>query len=154
MEKLKDKYYEPTLNEFYVGFEFEMHDTWSSWKKMILTEELLKNPMVSLGSGNERAPYYWKTRVKKLDFDDIIDLGWELDQCVKGDCFFYHKNYSIMTEFEPWLCFTENKNLNVSICDTGNSKLKKSLYAFNGHVHNKSVLKQVMDLLKIVSVNK
>ena len=120
---------------------------------MILTEELLKNPFVPIGSGNDRLPYYWKTRVKKLDLEDIQDLSWELDQCVKGDCFFYHKEYNMMSEIEPCLCFTEKEVLNVHIYNVGNSTFKKSLYGFNGHLPNKSELKRVMLQMGLKSVN-
>lgn len=73
---MKNKYYTPQIEEFHIGFEFEMHDTWGGWNKMVLTEDLFKNPLVPLGSGNERAPYYWKTRVKYLDTTDIKELGF------------------------------------------------------------------------------
>ena len=70
------EYYTPEIEEFHVGFEFEMDDTWGGWKKLTLTDELLKHPMVGLGSGNERAPYYHKTRVKYLSNEDIESLGF------------------------------------------------------------------------------
>ena len=67
---MKNKYFTPDIEEMFVGCEFEMHDTWGNWKKLILTEELLKNPLIGLGSGNERVPWYWKIRVPYLTKDD------------------------------------------------------------------------------------
>lgn len=72
-----NKYFTPDIEEMFVGCEFEMHDTWGDWKKLILTEDLLKNPMVSLGSGNERAPWYWKFRVPYLTKEQIETEGWK-----------------------------------------------------------------------------
>ena len=74
------KYYTPEIEEFHVGFEFEMDDTWGGWKKLVLTDEMLKgNVMIGLGSGNERVPYYHKTRVKYLDREDIESLEFKFD---------------------------------------------------------------------------
>ncbi len=74
------KYYTPEIEEFCVGLEFEMDDTWGGWKKLVLTDEMLKgNVMIGLGSGNERVPYYHKTRVKYLDREDIESLEFKFD---------------------------------------------------------------------------
>ena len=86
---MENKYFTPDIEEMFVGCEFEMHDTWGDWKKLILTENLLKNPMVGLGSGNERAPWYWKFRVPYLTKEQIEAEGWELIQIYpKGACIF------------------------------------------------------------------
>lgn len=76
-QQMENKYFTPDIEEMFVGCEFEMHDTWGNWKKLILTEDLLKNPMVSLGSGNERTPWYWKFRVSYLTKEQIEAEGWE-----------------------------------------------------------------------------
>ena len=86
---MENKYFTPDIEEMFVGCEFEMHDTWGDWKKLILTENLLKNPMVGLGSGSERAPWYWKFRVPYLTKEQIEAEGWELIQIYpKGACIF------------------------------------------------------------------
>ena len=86
---MKNKYFTPDIEEMFVGCEFEMHDTWGNWKKLILTEELLKNPLIGLGSGNERVPWYWKIRVPYLTKEQIEAEGWELIQIYpKGACIF------------------------------------------------------------------
>ena len=74
---MENKYFTPDISEMYVGCEFEMNDTWGGWKKLILTEDLLKNPMVGLGSGNERAPWYWKFRIPYLTKEQIESEGWK-----------------------------------------------------------------------------
>jgi hypothetical protein len=86
---MENKYFTPDIEEMFVGCEFEMHDTWGDWKKLILTEDLLKHPAVGLGSGNERAPWYWKFRVPYLTKEQIEAEGWELIQIYpKGSCVF------------------------------------------------------------------
>ena len=86
---MENKYFTPDIEEMFVGCEVEMHDTWGGWKKLILTEDLLKYPMVGLGSGNERAHWYWKFRVPYLTKEQIEAEGWELIQIYpKGACIF------------------------------------------------------------------
>ena len=128
---MENKYYTPTLEEFHVGFEFEMDDTWGGWKKLTLTEELLKHPMVGLGSGNERAPYYHKTRVKHLDKEDIASLGW-----VK-----YGNNFIIKGED----CYTL-----YPYKDGGYGIMKVTWSLFQGNIKNKSELKKLMNQLGII----
>lgn len=102
-----EKYYEPSIEDFRVGYEFEMNDTWGGWKKMIITEELLKNPLVSLGSGNDRSPWWWKTRVPFLTKEQIEAEGWQditlsyqKDQLFVGEKFtsdYYRLSYHLST---------------------------------------------------------
>lgn len=73
---MENKYFVPDISEMHVGCEFEMNDTWGGWKKLVLTEELLKQPMIGLGSGNERSPWYWNFRVPYLTKEQIIAEGW------------------------------------------------------------------------------
>ena len=74
-----DKYFTPDIEDMSVGCEFEMDDTWGGWKKLTLTKELLVNPMVGLGSGNERSPWYHRIRVPYLTKEQIEAEGWKLD---------------------------------------------------------------------------
>ena len=76
---MENEYFTPELEEMHVGCEFEMHDTWGGWKKLVLTEGLLKQPMVGLGSGNERSPWYWKFRVPYLTREQIEGEGWKYE---------------------------------------------------------------------------
>lgn len=76
--KEEDKYYTPTIEEFYVGFEFQQFDTWGAWKNVILTEQIIEGGgWISIGSGNERQRYYQNARVKYLDREDIESLGFK-----------------------------------------------------------------------------
>lgn len=74
---MESKYFVPDISEMHVGCEFEMNDTWGGWIKLTLTEELLKSPLVGLGSGNERAPWYHNFRVPYLTIEQIEAEGWK-----------------------------------------------------------------------------
>ena len=102
---MKNKYFTPDIEEMFVGCEFEMHDTWGNWKKLILTEELLKNPMVSLGSGNERIPWYWKFRVPYLTKEKIEAEGWtkEKSYFIKNNIYlFFEDKFLVIDSGNPF----------------------------------------------------
>lgn len=82
-----DKYFTPDIEDMSVGCEFEMDDTWGGWKKLTLTKELLVNPMVGLGSGNERSPWYHRIRVPYLTKEQIEAEGWEEEQMYRNGTF-------------------------------------------------------------------
>ncbi len=146
---MENKYYTPVIEEFHVGFEFEMDDTWGGWMPLTLTEKLLKNPSVSLGSGNDRTNYYLRTRVKYLDVDDIKELGWVI-----------FPRYAWISTFED----LEENGASFSMKDKEGDEVQlyynnKDLiviydwrpdHLFQGKIKNKSELKKVMQMLNIL----
>ena len=102
---MKNKYFTPDIEEMFVGCEFEMHDTWGNWKKLILTEELLKNPLIGLGSGNERVPWYWKIRVPYLTKEQIETEGWtkEKSYFIKNNIYlFFEDKFLVIDSGNPF----------------------------------------------------
>lgn len=99
---MENKYFTPDIEEMFVGCEFEMDDTWGGWKKLILTEDLLKNPLIGLGSGNERAPWYWKIRVPYLTKEQIEAEGWKfIKHHAEIEGYEFEKDeYSLYVEFD------------------------------------------------------
>ncbi len=142
-EIMENKYYTPEIEEFHVGFEFEMDDTWGGWMPLTLTEELLKNPSVSLGSGNDRTNYYLRTRVKYLDREDIKELGFELYKTHPGTTTheFQSKDARYLITFDPEF----GKSWNITISDENTPEF----IFFHGFLKNKSELKKLMKQLGI-----
>ena len=71
-----DKYYTPTIEEFHIGFEYELFldsaDIGFQWNKMDMdTSELL--PLSNIEELLERH----KVRVKYLDIDDLNEIGFK-----------------------------------------------------------------------------
>ena len=102
---MKNKYFTPDIEEMFVGCEFEMHDTWGNWKNLILTEELLKNPLIGLGSGNERVPWYWKIRVPYLTKEQIEAEGWtkEKSYFIKNNIYlFFEDKFLVIDSGNPF----------------------------------------------------
>ena len=96
----KSKYYTPKIGEFCVGFECEMKNSsdpkYFEWEKCIFKDDFscelsedycFEYLFADLKEGN--------IRVKYLDEQDILDLGWTKteDKCPHTD-----KNYFVINE--------------------------------------------------------
>lgn len=74
---MKDKYYTPSIEEFHVGFEFELKDPITQiWVKFIFEEDKLWFIKSNI------------SRVKYLNKEDIESLGFELiEEDIKNPIF-------------------------------------------------------------------
>jgi hypothetical protein len=144
---MENKYYTPTIKEFYIGFEFEKNEPQSLgdfydrirkdvWKPFIVRDmyDMPDRPSMKYISS-------W-FRVKYLDREDVESLDFVLDQKVKGEYFFIHGNmitgdYSLVT-----MDFREVEIY--SNAGTSND------VRFKGSIKNKSELKKILEQLKIV----
>lgn len=71
----EDKYYTPEIQEFHIGFMFE-YKTFQGEKEEIWESMSVGEDTFSLNSYTN--PFKIKTRVKYLDGDDIMSLGFEV----------------------------------------------------------------------------
>jgi hypothetical protein len=102
---MENKYFTPDIEDISVGCEFEMDDTWGGWKKLTLTKDLLAHPMIGLGSGNERSPWYHKIRVPYLTKEQIEAEGWKPEKSYfrKNNLYLFFENNELEIEFgEPF----------------------------------------------------
>ena len=126
--KEEGKYYTPSYDEFHIGFNYEYYNEYAkpngTWEKVELIEFcdwFVHNFDLE------------KSRVKHLDKQDIIDLGWE------------HLNtlgslYGFMLNGHH-LAFDEETKKVIIAKHTG--------VVFDGNVKNKSELKKMMKMLEI-----
>ena len=142
---MENKYFTPDIEEMFVGCEFEMHDTWGSWKKLILTEELLKNPMVSLGSGNERAPWYWKFRVPYLTKEQIEAEGWKENILNNNEqaLLLFSKNGYELRIYKDYICRFSNLIVGAGIMPNWDKVL------FEGKCKDINTFRKICKLLEI-----
>lgn len=103
-------YYTPTIEEFHIGFEYELltdhHDIWDSYQiedKHDLFDALTET-----------------TRVKYLDQSDIESLGWKKEE----NCF-VKNNYKLYLYGNTHIQIQSSGNLNFNGTIKNKSELKK-----------------------------
>lgn len=138
---MENKYYQPDISEFHIGFEYEVFD-WGGWKKQTYNQ----NSFLQVYQDGEYEfesiePNY--IRVKYLDREDIESLGFEYyDYIPQGDGDYrwwdgYTKNEYHIAHSNQWAIY------NVTI-------RKNNSTLFEGKIKNKS---ELIKLLKQLSIN-
>lgn len=138
---MESKYYTPTIEEFYVGFEYEILEN-GIWNKETINESNDRD----YGNTIITTPYELEVkdtdvRVKFLDREDIESLGWKFKEIEKGMLsnrpIFEFKTYLLnfdRNEHGIWLLITDEY---------------VEYQHFSGQVKNKSELKKLMQMLNI-----
>lgn len=126
---MESKYYIPEIEEFHIGFDYEIYEDWDTypvktWYKQIFGED---------GNNPENLGYIgnWNldiTRVKYLDIKDLESLGWKMQSGI--DDF-------VLNEYGLDVFEDEIQILHYDEC------------IFSGVIKNKSELKKLMKQLKI-----
>jgi hypothetical protein len=150
MNKEDNKYYTPSIEEFYVGFEYEKFDnreaSYSNFPKEFIRTNWhrFKYDLKSIRLSQLGTHLFEKTiRVKYLDQEDIESLGW-VDGETRGlSGFFINPNTD--DEFQMYL----HDNLGdgywyIEIYDY------KADFIFRGNIKNKSELSKLMKQLNII----
>lgn len=121
-----NKYYIPTIEEFYVGFEYEIKNAF--WDKIISTKNIFYESLeYHLNNGN--------IRVKYLDQEDIESLGFIKHKTIDN----YWKLNNIVLRI---------KNFKISIYVYDDYTVDKLI--FEGIIKNKS---ELIKLLKQLNIN-
>jgi hypothetical protein len=136
-----EKYYTPEIEEFHVGFEYEIYEDWDTDDKKSWHKQVYSN----ITSNAERLEYVGgdmkKFRVKYLDKEDIESLGFK-----------YFKTHPGTTtlEFEGDKCditfdseFSKYWNITITHTEDGDFTY------FHGFIKNKSELKKLLKQLNI-----
>jgi len=143
---VKNKYYTPEIEEFHVGFEYEVKvPEGKCWSKEIfhlneLHIKLIKHVAIQ-DEFTHRA-----IRVKYLDKDDIESLGWSYDHDMKeSDENIYNK--------DNWMMLHENGKISITYrdpCKNEEVMIKlRTTEVYNITIKNKSELKKLMKQLNI-----
>jgi hypothetical protein len=171
MEKLEQKYYTPTIDEFHVGFEFEGlvtergHQNWSLNDN--LTASGLSDIVLWLSKEKDH-PYYEEVRVKYLDQEDIESLGFKFkynygnESSKKGYDFYFrnlpesHPLYKTFnnTTIGSVLIVDKNNSTSLEIYDVYESNEVNTFYnsnikSFKGTIKNKSELIKILKMLGV-----
>lgn len=132
-----NKYYTPTIEEFYVGFEYELLGNSGRWYKNNFGD-------ANGEYWNELSECYWdiehnKLRVKYLDQSDIESLGW-IDGETRGMTPFIFNELDPDNEFQLYYQF-DNQFAQIYNCH--------SEFVFQGTIKNKCELIKLMQQLNI-----
>ncbi len=140
---MENKYYVPTIEEFYVGFECEFKNKMqsSNWETVICDQDMIS---IVYDRIEHSENYKDEIRVKCLDEQDIQDLGFSKTERkpLREDTesnwrFFEHKHKS-----DIFISFLPNDNYLII------HGIAENL--FKGTIKNKSELKRIMQMLKII----
>lgn len=135
---MNEKYYTPKIEEFHVGFEYEMkYFSDSYWQKKVIGTNIFEVNW----SGQDQEEYHMesliesnKVRVKCLDRQDIEELGWV----------FIHDGGAFEEFFlDGWNLSFFLKHIEI----TNYTKYESA--SFIGVIRNKSELKKVMEMVGI-----
>jgi hypothetical protein len=173
----KKEYYHPSLDEFYEGFEYEKFHSpvrykiqsdeyYNKWEPKVysLVDEEFRiidwelhdnNKIIDKQRVIDTESLHWNwIRVKFLDKEDILSLGWTFVSNETND-YWYKDTFEITyndnsIKFKDTLIFTKKPDKqfiynNISISQFNNKKI-----GFNGTIKNKSELKKLMQQLLII----
>lgn len=138
--ELDNKYYIPSIEEFYVGFEY-------CWKDEIYSQEFFGK--LETLEDLENQILEDKIRVKYLDKEDIESLGWKVVENVGNTEFEMGLNYIM------WFNKTDKNDLTIlrrtELIQPRNPPIIHNQWEglFCGIIKNKSELKKLMQQLQI-----
>lgn len=141
---MDNKYYTPTIEDFHVGFEYEIFEDFDIlpekiWHKQVYGED---------GNDPESMDfvlmgYMDKFRVKYLDREDIESMGWYFKSKTDGGLdYLWSNNHIHSIIFDPI-----TKRCVITIRDEDR---KEDYTAFVGTIKNKSELKKIMQQTNIL----
>lgn len=137
------KYYTPTLEEIHVGLECEWQSKirGEAWNKQVFDVDLVSIAYDTLEHDDIEEPFSDQFRIKYLDENDLIELGWEFDSVVEGDYFYVRGN---MIEGNYFLTTQDYRFFYIN----PGAGVKKD-ESFVGQVKNKTEMKKLMEMLNI-----
>jgi hypothetical protein len=140
-----DKYYKPKLEEFHVGFEYELRSNVypvdEFWRFPVKKMEFTETTCKDINTLNRFALdlYDGDIRVKYLDNEDILSLGWA-DGDLQG-LGGYIRNWGTNIEYQ---LYYDPSNQYLQVYDFFSNPI------FQGKIKNKSELKRLMYQLEII----
>ena len=136
------KYYTPTIEEFHVGFEYEVKKE-DSWFRCFYSQGSLVDIYYKYNDDFDSIDFEADTiRVKYLNKEDIESLGFKHEVSDNAGGYWFKGNYTLNYYFKH---SSLPNNLIITFDDYGNN-----IVLFNGIIKNKS---ELIKLLKQVNIN-
>ena len=127
---MENKYYQPDISEFHIGFDYEVKYKNGEWKKECLNDELSSLRFIDFKLKKEPN----SIRVKYLDKEDIESLGWKMDSI-----------YSHKYKDDFYIEYNSKISIHEDTIEIKNNQQT----LFSGYIKNKSELKKLMKQLDI-----
>lgn len=145
-----NKYYTPEIEEFHVGFEYELHETIPDDNGCILYSKKKEWQYRVLTIGHMCQPLNYdffinnsdRLRVKYLDKEDIESLGWKGQEA--NSVYFKKDNYRLV----HWLANNEIGR-DISIYESYDGGSQEEALVRKAIIKNKSELKKLLKQLNI-----
>lgn len=149
---MENKYYQPKIEEFHVGFEYEIFEDWDGgdekkWWPQVYGKDV--DDPERLGYVSCLWMHGHDFRVKYLDKEDIESLGWKHIYHSVDECFTIEGSF----EMSSWTSYKAtmhyglyDQRMYINMEDTG----AEGPNVFQGKIKNKSELKKLMEQLGIV----
>ncbi len=146
-----NKYYTPTIDEFYVGFECELRNSsddnnfeWEQFKIATVDDGLISNSLMDWSFYDSRnAIEDQSIRVKYLDKEDIESLGWK--QSRESNCSEIEFIMDLGNRLDNLGLIYDEEDQYLRIHWFGEGDITR----FSGTIKNKSELKKLMKQLDI-----
>lgn len=140
-----EKYYEPLLEEFHLGFEYELLVPNGNYVSLVFgVNEIIHSELEQFKDDLTKIAHAI-TRVKYLDISDIHILGWKfIYNQNNSDYFKLSTGNAIKDTKDNWWSFRLEKDLRVFIQQYEHTR-------FLGIIKNKSELKKLMLQLGITN---
>jgi hypothetical protein len=136
------KYYTPTIEEFHVGFEYEVKKE-ESWFRCFYSQGSLVDIYYKYNDDLDSIDFEADTiRVKYLDQEDIESLGFKHEVSDNAGGYWFKGNYTLNYYFKH---SSLPNSLIITSDDYGNT-----IVLFNGIIKNKS---ELIKVLKQVNIN-
>ena len=142
---MENKYYKPDIEEFHVGFEYEVEDLHDNLIDRCWRRQVFEGEYATIREWLETND----VRVKYLDQDDIESLGFTLDADQSGvlERNGITKSYRYQNKETFTGCcidFMSHGKIKIFL---GNLNSYRSMLRFHGTIKNKSELKQVLKMI-------
>lgn len=148
---MDNKYYTPSVEEFYIGFECEIYNSNNEWFPILFTKGHLYNDLKFIDKFEDNLENSF--RVKYLDKEDIESLGWVLINEIRSpftnkllDRFMINKEHGFNTG-DNWFLNEQDNNWNIK--STSYSSYGSAIQDIQLKIKNKSELKVLMKQLGI-----
>ena len=144
---MENKYYTPSIEEFFVGFECEWQSKIrrESWNKQICDVDLINIAYDSFEHSDIEEPFNEQFRVKYLDSSDIEELGFKLAFSDIGIECWKLGNFELRTDVDLGAYIDSGNLYSIFYNPYG----KQYNCVFSGIIKNKSELKKVLNMLNI-----